>query len=91
MSAPHVSLIIPTQRRLEGLTTAVRSTFRQQGIEASSLELVVVDNDVQPSAQATVEALAAEAPFPVIYVHEPEPGVANARQGSNRRGTHSHS
>jgi hypothetical protein len=29
-----------------------------------------------------VEALAAEAPFPVTYVHEPEPGVANARNAA---------
>lgn len=85
MSAPHVTLIIPTQRRLEGLTTAVRSTFRQTGVDPATLELVVVDNDVQPSAQATVEALAAEAPFPVIYVHEPEPGVANARNAAMAR------
>jgi succinoglycan biosynthesis protein ExoM len=85
MSVPHVSLIIPTQRRLEGLTTAVRSTFRQQGVDLSTLELVVVDNDVTPSAQATVEALAAEAPFPLIYVHEPEPGVANARNAAMAR------
>lgn len=82
MSAPHVSLIIPTQRRLGGLTTAVRSTFSQKGVDPATLELVVVDNDVQPSARATVEALAAEAPFPVIYVHEPEPGVANARNAA---------
>ena len=42
----------------------------------------MVDNDQSPSAQASVQALAAEAPFPVIYVHEPEPGVANARNAA---------
>jgi succinoglycan biosynthesis protein ExoM len=81
-ATPRVSLIIPTQRRPGGLATAVRSTFRQTGVDFSELELVVVDNDQVPSAQATVEALAAESPFPVIYVHEPEPGIANARNAA---------
>lgn len=82
MTSPRVSLVIPTQRRLEGLATAARSTFRQTGVPYGELELVVVDNDQSPSAKASVERLAAEAPFPVIYVHEPEPGVANARNAA---------
>ncbi|HEX5378595.1 MAG TPA: glycosyltransferase family 2 protein, partial [Phenylobacterium sp.] len=77
-----MSLIIPTQRRPGGLETAVRSTFRQSGVDPAGIELVVVDNDQVPSAQATVRLLAGEAPFPVVYVHEPEPGVANARNAA---------
>lgn len=82
---PRISLIIPTQRRPDGVETAVRSAFRQTGIDLSTVELVVVDNDQVPSAQATVEALAREAPFAVVYVHEPEPGVANARNAALAR------
>lgn len=82
MSTPRISLVIPTQRRPDGLATAARSTFRQTGVAPGDLELVVVDNDQVPSARPVVEALAAEAPFPVIYVHEPEPGVANARNAA---------
>ncbi|MDO9249171.1 MAG: glycosyltransferase family 2 protein, partial [Phenylobacterium sp.] len=82
MSTPRVSLIIPTQRRLDGLATAARSTFAQAGVDPAVLELVVVDNDQVPSAQALIRTLAAEAPFPVVYVHEPEPGVANARNAA---------
>lgn len=85
MTTPRVSLVIPTQRRLAGLTTAVRSIFEQRGVAFAELELVVVDNDQTPSAKPTIEALAAEAPFPVIYVHEPEPGVANARNAALHR------
>jgi glycosyltransferase involved in cell wall biosynthesis len=48
-------------------------------VDASGLELVVVDNDQTPSAAGVAKALAEEAPFPVRYVHEPAPGVANAR------------
>ena len=80
--AAHVSIVIPTQRRPAGLTTAVRSTFAQAGVDLARLELVVVDNDETPSARAAAEALAAEAQFPVLYVHEPEPGVANARNAA---------
>jgi glycosyltransferase involved in cell wall biosynthesis len=83
-SAPalSVSLAIATQRRPEGLAKAVRSMFRQTGVELARLELVVVDNDAAPSARHLVDALAAEAPFPVRYVHEPAAGVANARNAA---------
>lgn len=82
MTTPRVSLIIPTQRRLDGLATAARSTLLQAGVDPATLELVVVDNDQVPSAQTLTKTLAAEAPFPVIYVHEAEPGVANARNAA---------
>ena len=80
--ALSASLAIATQRRPEGLATAVRSLFRQTGVELARLELVVVDNDAVPSARALVEALAGEAPFPVRYIHEPAAGVANARNAA---------
>lgn len=82
---PRISLIIPTQRRPGGLETAVRSVFGQTGVARETLELVVVDNDQTPSAQGLVERLAEQAPFPVIYVHEPDPGVANARNAAMAR------
>lgn len=82
---PRISLIIPTQRRPGGLEVALRSAFRQAGVQFADLELVVVDNDQVPSARALVEDLAREAPFPVAYVHEPEPGVANARNAAMAR------
>ena len=82
MSEPNrlVSVIIPTQRRPQGLDTAVRSVIAQVGV--NNLELVVVDNDQRPSAQAAVLALAKLAVFPVRYVHEPAAGVANARNAA---------
>jgi hypothetical protein len=80
--APRISIVIPTQRRPEGLGTAVRSAIGQTGVDPASVELVVVDNDQIPSAKAAVAAFAAQAPFPVTYVHEPEPGVANARNAA---------
>jgi glycosyltransferase involved in cell wall biosynthesis len=75
----RVSIMIPTQRRLDGLAVAARSVFAQTGVDFAGLELVIVDNDQTPSAQAKAQALAGAAPFPVHYVHEPRPGVAHAR------------
>ena len=74
-----VTVMIPTQRRPGGLAVAARSVFAQVGVDFAALELVVVDNDQAPSAQAAAAELAAQAPFPVHYVHEPRPGVAHAR------------
>jgi succinoglycan biosynthesis protein ExoM len=74
----RVTVMIPTQRRPGGLAVAARSVFAQVGVDFAALELVVVDNDQAPSAQTAVEDLAAQAPFPVHYVHEPRPGVAHA-------------
>ncbi|MBP7705023.1 MAG: glycosyltransferase family 2 protein [Caulobacter sp.] len=74
-----VSIVIPTQRRPAGLAVAMASALRQAGADPSSLELVIADNDQVPSAQAAVEATGRAAPFPVVYVHEPAPGVANVR------------
>jgi len=80
-NAATISIVIPTQRRPGALTLAARSAMRQTGVEAK-VELVVVDNDVVPSARDAVEALSAESPFPVVYVHEPRSGVANARNAA---------
>ena len=76
---PAVSIVIPTQRRPGGLAVAMASALAQSGVDPTTVELVVADNDQVPSARAAVEAAATAAPFPVLYVHEPAPGVANVR------------
>lgn len=81
----RVTIMIPTQRRLGGLAVAARSVLAQAGVDHSELELVIVDNDQTPSAQGVAQTLAAEAPFPVHYVHEPRAGVANARNAGMAR------
>lgn len=77
MNVPDISVVMPTLRRPESLARAVRSVFAQTG--AGALELVIVDNSPEGSARACVEALRREAPFPLVFVHEPKPGVATAR------------
>jgi succinoglycan biosynthesis protein ExoM len=81
----RVTIMIPTQRRLGGLAVAARSVLAQSRVDHSELELVIVDNDQVPSAKDVARDLAAEAPFPVHYVHEPRAGVANARNAGMAR------
>jgi len=81
----RTSIIVPTQRRPQPLARALGSVIGQRGVDPASLELVVADNDLVPSAQALVERLAQVAPFPVVYVHEPRPGVANVRNAALAR------
>lgn len=74
-----IAVIIPTLRRPEGLERALRSIFAQTRIADRLREIVVVDNDPAGSAWAVVEALHADAPWPLVYRHESRPGVATAR------------
>ena len=82
---PTVSIIIPTQRRLESLTLAALSALGQVGVDGVDIELIVVDNDFEPSARELVSNLACGAAFPMTYVHEPRSGVANARNAALER------
>ena len=68
MTTPDLSVVIPTRDRPAPLAVALRSVLAQVG--APTFEVVVVDNDVVPSAQAMVESLATTAPVAVRYVHE---------------------
>ncbi|MDH3679848.1 MAG: glycosyltransferase family 2 protein [Acidimicrobiia bacterium] len=43
-------------------------------------DVIIIDNDRHPSAEAIVEEVrAAGHPLPLVYYHEPEPGLAAAR------------
>lgn len=77
----QVSVILPTFRRPDGLATALASLSGQSAI-GLPIELVVVDNDPGGSAESAVADYSETAPFPVIYVHEPNPGVSNARNAA---------
>lgn len=81
----RVTIMIPTQRRPDGLAVAARSVFAQTGVDFAELELVIVDNDQRPSAKPVADDLASAAPCPVIYVNETRPGVAFARNAGMAR------
>lgn len=74
-----VAILIPTLRRPESLARALHSLSSQQDGEALIEAIVVVDNDPEASARETVAAFADRQALPVRYVHEPQPGVATAR------------
>ena len=82
MAKPLISVVIPTQRRPGPLDIASSSILRQQGIDFDRLELVIADNDATPSARILAERLAVQAPFRVVYVHEPRPGVTYVRNAA---------
>lgn len=75
----EVAVLIPTMRRPQMLTRALRSVFAQEGVDGRLAQIVVIDNDPTGSAAETVEALRSESPCPLVYRHEPRPGVATAR------------
>lgn len=75
----RVSVVTPTFNRPEPLRRALTSVFRQTDLHDLAVEIIVADNSPDANARAAVETMAAQAPFPVIYVSEPNPGVANAR------------
>jgi succinoglycan biosynthesis protein ExoM len=74
-----VAVIVPTLRRPESLTRALVSLLAQTDVTDRVAAIVLVDNDPAGSAVATVEAQRPNAPWPLIYVAEPTPGVARAR------------
>lgn len=77
--AGDIAVIVPTLRRPGSLERALRSLFAQSGVADRVREIVVVDNDPRGSAAALVERLAGETPWPLVYQHAPQPGVATAR------------
>lgn len=75
----EVAVIVPTLRRPESLERALRSLFAQTGVGDQVSGIVVVDNDPVGSAGPLVETLRGSSPWPLVYVHAPDPGVATAR------------
>ncbi|MBL4853273.1 MAG: glycosyltransferase family 2 protein [Robiginitomaculum sp.] len=76
-----VSVILPTFRRPEGLQIALKSLVRQNA-GGLALEIIVADNDPKGSAKAYVKKFAASTTVNIRYLHIPEPGVSNARNGA---------
>ena len=74
-----VGVLIPTFRRPKGLERALQSVIEQVGREDLLQDVVVVDNSPEGGARRFVERLRRTSPVPLLYVHEPRPGVANAR------------
>lgn len=76
-----VSIIVPTFRRPEGLEIALNSLMSQSAGDLA-MEIIVADNDPKGSAMTFVIKFAKTAQIKVRYLHVPEPGVSNARNGA---------
>ena len=74
-----VAVIIPTMRRPAFLERALKSVFAQRGVAHRLASIVVVANDPQGSAASLCGRLTADSPVPLVYRHEPRPGVSTAR------------
>ena len=83
----RVSIIIPTQRRPGFLRNAARSALAQRLPDRIEAELVIVDNDPEATARVDAQETMLGAPFSVLYVHEPKPGVATARNAGLKAAT----
>lgn len=76
-----VSIVIPTYKRPHGISTALPSVVGQV-VPGRPIEVVVADNDPAGSAKDYVTDFAKQSDMFVHYVHVPEPGVSNARNGA---------
>ncbi|MEL6413479.1 MAG: glycosyltransferase family 2 protein [Pseudomonadota bacterium] len=75
-----ISVVVPTFNRPDGLLAAVRSLFSQT-YAANGFQIVIVDNTPLATASDAIARLTGECPtcIDMIALHEPAPGVANAR------------
>ena len=72
-----VSLVVCTRDRADRLERLLVSVGGQEG--APSFELVVVDNGSRDRTPSLLADFAEAAPFPVVVVREPVPGLGRAR------------
>jgi succinoglycan biosynthesis protein ExoM len=80
--ASRVAIAVPTFRRPESLSVLLRALARQRLPESVVAEVVVLDNDDVPSAQATVERLRPAVPMMLHYRHVPQPGLSSVRNAA---------
>lgn len=82
--ARSLTIAVLTYRRPDDLAAVLPQLVRQAESVSDRLttRVLVVDNDPDASARSQIEAFAASpvaASIPIVYVHEPEPGIAAAR------------
>lgn len=78
LSAPLITIVIPTFKRPKDLTRLLNSIHADLG-QRDDTAIIVADNDVAETARKAVETFAAETGRSVDYRVAPEPGVSNAR------------
>lgn len=76
-----ISLIVPTYKRPHGIKLAL-SSLMDQDYMGHNVEIIVPDNDPKASARDFVTDFAKTSAHYIHYIHVPEPGVSNARNGA---------
>jgi glycosyltransferase involved in cell wall biosynthesis len=84
MTPPLVSIVIPTFKRPDSLARLLRSIITDISGRSDTV-IIVADNDVARSAEATVQALSDAHSIPIDYTVAPDPGVSNARNAGMAR------
>jgi succinoglycan biosynthesis protein ExoM len=81
---PIASILIPTYRRPQLVCRAIEHCLQQISDVREHVEVVVVDNCPMKSAEAAVKARFSDEFSGVRYIHEPQTGVAFARNSALR-------
>lgn len=78
MTKPLISICICTYRR-PAVAETIASLGQMTLPDHYQVEIVVADNDIEPTARQYVEAAAAEISIPVRYNHAPKQNISIAR------------
>lgn len=73
-----VSIVIPTYKRPDDILRALKSV-EAEALALPLCEIVVTDNDPAASAEEIVSTFIKNSKTDTHYIHEPNPGVSNAR------------
>lgn len=76
-----ISITIPTYKRPTQLIRLLKSIDGSK-VDGFDVEIIVADNDPKASAKDVMADFMASSQTPTTYVHVPEPGVSNARNGA---------
>jgi succinoglycan biosynthesis protein ExoM len=76
--------VICTVARRELANACIASVLAQREVDLHQLEVVIVDNSEFGYFRDDADAWADRAPCPVVYVHEPVPNIARARNAGCR-------
>lgn len=75
LESADLTVLISTQDRPDSLRLTLQMLARND-FDLNRLDVVVIDNAVEPAARAVVESMSVE--LPVRYLHEPMPGKCHA-------------
>lgn len=79
-----INVIVPTFERPDSLKRAVESLFKQTLASKTGFQIILVDNTPTATASRVIAELQCKCPNTLKFncLHEPSPGVANARNAA---------